>query len=88
MFCPVIHFESSSTRNKMIFAMSSGSPIRLKADIEAKRFITSSFFPYLKSSVLTGPGEIEFTVIPLFPTSFANTLVSCSTADLVAEYVP
>src|SRR5262245_14535661 len=84
MFCPLIHLASSLARNATIFAMSSGSPNRLNADKDASRSITSFDLPLVNSAVFVGPGDMEFTLIPLAPTSLENTRVNCSTAALVA----
>ena len=67
--------------------ISSGDGIRFCGFRLAIHFIICGGFPARKSGVSTAPGAMAFTVIPLWPRSFAKIRTICSTAPLVAQNI-
>ena len=84
MFCPVIYFDLSDERNTATSAISSGVPIRSIDKFCIKLFFSSSLILVI-ISVLIMPGEMEFTRIPLGPSSLDSALVNPIRPALEAE---
>ena len=76
-FCPVIYEASSLDKNITAFASSSGVP-NLFSVVRSSSNVFSEI-------VLIVPGDTQFTVIPLSPTSLDEALVKEITAPLVIE---
>lgn len=84
IFCPFIQDDPSLAKKATRGATSSGSPILFCGCNPSKNLICCSVFPVLNNSVSMGPGDMVLTVMPLGPSSFARTRLTCSIAPLVA----
>ncbi len=96
--CPVMYEESSEVRKSASAATSSGRPIRPSgtsflysaptASAVSSGSASGSSAAGLVIGVSTAPGHMALTRIPFAASSTAATLVSPSTACLVAAYAP
>src|SRR5690348_13791354 len=85
---PVIHAEAVEARNTATRAWSSGSPTRARGVLRTNAAGTSGLSPRnaAASSVLTRPGAIALTRIPIDAYSRAATFVNCETAAFAEQY--
>ena len=84
MTCPVINFELSDAKNKIVCATSSQVPITPNGVCSFKSHIISTDI-FLFICVSITPGATALTFILHGPTSFAKAFVKPMTAALVAE---